>query len=117
MTQRQDRHDQSTAQRPAGPPESCGMPAAFGAVLPGLILDHARDGIALLDIPGRILWMNPALERMLGWPLDLIRGRNPARGSSHGRSSTCARCSGCGWWPKASKPKASWKSCGAPNGR
>lgn len=46
--------------------------------LPALILDHARDGIALLDIRGRILWMNPALERMLGWPADLIRGRNPA---------------------------------------
>ncbi len=44
----------------------------------GLILDHARDGIALLDIYGRILWMNPALERMFGWPMDLMRGRNPA---------------------------------------
>ena len=78
MTQRQDRHDQDTARHPAGPRESCGTPAALGAVLPGLILDHARDGIALLDIRGRVLWMNPALEQMLGWPLDLMRGRNPA---------------------------------------
>ncbi|MFD0858814.1 putative bifunctional diguanylate cyclase/phosphodiesterase [Roseovarius aquimarinus] len=46
--------------------------------LSGLILDHARDGIALLDMRGRLLWMNPALERMLGWTLDEARGRNPA---------------------------------------
>ncbi len=53
-------------------------PAIGGTTLPGMILDHARDGIALLDIRGRMLWMNPALEDMLGWSLDLIRGRNPA---------------------------------------
>ncbi len=49
-----------------------------GPWLTGLILDHARDGIVLLDICGRVLWMNPALERMLGWSLDAMRGRNPA---------------------------------------
>ncbi len=47
-------------------------------ILPKMILEHTRDGIALLDIRGRMLWMNPALEEMLGWPLDLMRGRNPA---------------------------------------
>ena len=26
-----------------------------------LILDHARDGIAVLDMAGRMRWMNPAL--------------------------------------------------------
>ncbi len=52
--------------------------AAAGAWLTGLILDHARDGIVLLDICGRVLWMNPALERMMGWSLDETRGRNPA---------------------------------------
>ena len=51
---------------------------AAGPWLTGLILDHARDGIVLLDIRGRILWMNPALERMMGWPLAEVRGRNPA---------------------------------------
>ena len=56
------------------------IPAAGDAraSLPSMILEHTRDGIALLDIRGCILWMNPALEEMLGWPLDLIRGRNPA---------------------------------------
>ena len=49
-----------------------------GAWLAGLILDHARDGIVLLDIRGRVLWMNPAIQRMLGWTLDEARGRNPA---------------------------------------
>jgi diguanylate cyclase (GGDEF)-like protein/PAS domain S-box-containing protein len=49
-----------------------------GAWLTGLILDHARDGIVLLDIRGRVLWMNPAIQRMLGWTLDEARGRNPA---------------------------------------
>ncbi|MFX0544946.1 putative bifunctional diguanylate cyclase/phosphodiesterase [Roseovarius sp. S1116L3] len=55
--------------------------SADGAASPwlaGLILDHTRDGIVLLDIFGRILWMNPALERMLGWTLAEVRGRNPA---------------------------------------
>lgn len=49
-----------------------------GAWLASLILDHARDGIVLLDIRGRILWMNPAIQQMLGWTLDEARGRNPA---------------------------------------
>ncbi|SEK52140.1 diguanylate cyclase/phosphodiesterase with PAS/PAC sensor(s) [Roseovarius nanhaiticus] len=43
-----------------------------------LILDHARDGIAVLDMAGRMRWMNPALERMLGWSLAEMRGRNPS---------------------------------------
>lgn len=46
--------------------------------LASLILDHAHDGIVLLDIRGRILWMNPALERMIGWTLEEARGCNPA---------------------------------------
>ena len=78
MTQGQEQREKDTAGCCAGPPDTCAAPAASGAVLPGLILNHARDGIALLDIRGRVLWMNPALERMLGWPLDLLRGRNPA---------------------------------------
>jgi len=50
-----------------------------GPWITGLILDHARDGIILLDISGRVLWMNPALERMLGWTLGEMRGHNPAQ--------------------------------------
>ncbi|MEB8387530.1 EAL domain-containing protein [Rhodobacteraceae bacterium KMM 6894] len=46
--------------------------------LPGLILDHLNDGIALLDMQGRVVWINPALQAMLGWSLDDMRGRNPA---------------------------------------
>ncbi|PVA10891.1 hypothetical protein DC366_03620 [Pelagivirga sediminicola] len=82
MTQWQTRRDDGRAGECAGgrgaASLSGGPSAATDAVLPRLILDHARDGIALLDIRGRVLWMNPALERMLGWPLDLMRGRNPA---------------------------------------
>ena len=59
-------------QAPADP----GSPA--GAWLTGLILDHARYGIVLLDIRGRVLWMNPAIQQMLGWTLAEARGRNPA---------------------------------------
>ncbi len=66
------------AGRPTVPKGASASGAVSGTILPGLILDHARDGIALLDIRGRVLWMNPALEQMLGWPLDLMRGRNPA---------------------------------------
>jgi len=47
------------------------------ARLPGLILDHVRDGIILLDINGRVKWMNPACEQMLGWPLSELKGCNP----------------------------------------
>ncbi|UXX82523.1 putative bifunctional diguanylate cyclase/phosphodiesterase [Roseovarius pelagicus] len=45
--------------------------------MPDLILDHVRDGIILLDINGRVKWMNPACETMLGWALSDIRGTNP----------------------------------------
>lgn len=48
-----------------------------GRSLPDLILDHVRDGIVLLDINGRVQWMNPACEQMMGWHLDEARGRNP----------------------------------------
>jgi len=44
---------------------------------PSLILDHLRDGIALQDLSGRIEWINPACERMFGWPLEEVRGRKP----------------------------------------
>ena len=47
------------------------------ARLPGLILDHVRDGIILLDINGRVKWMNPACEQMLGWSLSELKGCNP----------------------------------------
>lgn len=78
VTQGQKEQDEGADSCASGMQTVRAAPAVSGAALPGLILDHARDGIALLDIRGRILWMNPALERMLGWPLDLIRGRNPA---------------------------------------
>ncbi|RKF12911.1 EAL domain-containing protein [Roseovarius spongiae] len=45
--------------------------------LPRLVLDHMRDGVALLDFRGRVQWMNPACERHVGWSLKEARGRNP----------------------------------------
>ncbi len=42
-----------------------------------LILDHVRDGIILLDMQGRVQWMNPACEQMLGWPLPEALGKTP----------------------------------------
>ncbi|MDO5758091.1 MAG: EAL domain-containing protein [Rhodobacterales bacterium] len=78
MTHGQHSHDYGIAGYTPSASAARGVPFAVGTALPDMILDHARDGIALLDIRGRLLWMNPALERMLGWPIDLIRGRNPA---------------------------------------
>lgn len=45
--------------------------------LPGLILDHVSDGVVLLDMRGRVVWMNPAIERMMGWRLEEVKGGNP----------------------------------------
>ncbi len=45
--------------------------------LPGLILDHVTDGVVLMDMRGRVLWMNPAMERMTGWKLSEVKGDNP----------------------------------------
>ncbi|MCZ4353244.1 EAL domain-containing protein [Roseovarius aestuarii] len=46
--------------------------------LAGLILDHLNEGIALLDMQGRLIWANPALENMMGWTLEELCGLNPA---------------------------------------
>lgn len=51
---------------------------ADGPWLSRLVLDHTRDGIAVLDMAGRLVWMNPALEVILGWSLAELRGRNPS---------------------------------------
>lgn len=45
--------------------------------LADLVLNHVRDGVVLLDMKGRIKWLNPACEQMIGWSLDDIRDRNP----------------------------------------
>lgn len=42
-----------------------------------LIADHARDGLLLQDIRGRIEWANPAYLRMFGRSLSSIVGLNP----------------------------------------
>ena len=73
--------DRGAQQRGArGSGAICALPATAHAEvgLPGLILDHLTDGIALLDIWGRVIWINPALQTMLGWSLDEMRGLNPA---------------------------------------
>ena len=42
-----------------------------------LIANHARDGLVLQDIRGRIEWANPAYLRMFGRSLSSITGINP----------------------------------------
>lgn len=57
-----------------------GLPQGVSGVLtslPGLILDHVTDGVVLLDMRGRVLWMNPSMERMTGWHLSEVKGQNP----------------------------------------
>ncbi len=63
--------------RSDGKPPRADAATRTEATLPGLILNHVRDGIVLLDINGRVKWMNPACERMLGWSLAEIKGCNP----------------------------------------
>ncbi|WP_412509661.1 putative bifunctional diguanylate cyclase/phosphodiesterase, partial [Roseovarius sp. SYSU LYC5161] len=41
------------------------------------MLESTRDGIVLQDVSGRIEWLNPAAERMFGWPLSDVIGRKP----------------------------------------
>ena len=58
---------------PGLPPDVLGVLTS----LPGLILDHVTDGVVLMDMRGRVLWMNPAMERMTGWNLSEVKGDNP----------------------------------------
>ncbi len=40
------------------------------------MLFQAPVGIGKLDLAGRILWANPAIEQMLGYPLDELLQRS-----------------------------------------
>jgi PAS domain S-box-containing protein len=41
------------------------------------IVAGAQDGIVVQDMSARIEWVNPACERLYGWPLDQMQGRKP----------------------------------------
>ena len=43
-----------------------------------LVLEHLRDGVAVVDMRGRVVWMNRALERMIGYSSAEICGRHPS---------------------------------------
>ncbi|MFU1478110.1 putative bifunctional diguanylate cyclase/phosphodiesterase [Roseovarius sp. C7] len=43
-----------------------------------LVLEHLRDGVAVLDMRGRVRWMNRALEGMIGYSCAEIRDHHPA---------------------------------------
>ncbi len=42
-----------------------------------MIVEHARDGIVVQDILGRIEWSNPSYSRITGWAEHEIMGRRP----------------------------------------
>ena len=39
------------------------------------VVRYSADGILILDGTGRIVGMNPAFERLVGWPVEEVRGR------------------------------------------
>ncbi len=39
------------------------------------VVRYSADGILILDGAGRIVGMNPAFERLVGWPVEEVRGR------------------------------------------
>ena len=46
--------------------------------LADLILEHSAHGIMIADQEKRILWVNPAFERVTGYSFSEVRGRSPA---------------------------------------
>lgn len=40
------------------------------------LLEHVADGVVALDDSGRVLFANPAAEKMLGWDRDALHGRD-----------------------------------------
>jgi len=48
-----------------------------GRPLPELVLEHVGDGVGVLDMNGRVKWMNSALAQMIGFSLDEVKDRNP----------------------------------------
>lgn len=54
------------------PPASLAMPTSE---LLGNILEHIEDGIEIIDQYGRIEYINPALENMMGYSLEELRGQ------------------------------------------
>lgn len=68
--------------QPPGPgqrlPQASHAPlASHDDLIARLIADHARDGLILQDIRGRIEWANPAYLRMFGRSLSSMVGQNP----------------------------------------
>ena len=58
--------------------ESFSSPAESHALLPDFlraITDNLGEGIYTLDVDGRVTFMNPAAERMLGWSESDLRGK------------------------------------------
>lgn len=50
---------------------------ARDAAVMELIATHARDGLLIQDVRGRIEWANPAYARITGYDLEELRGRSP----------------------------------------
>jgi diguanylate cyclase (GGDEF)-like protein/PAS domain S-box-containing protein len=43
----------------------------------GMVVDHASEGLTVLDGRGRLIWANPAYARLMGRPLEQMIGQNP----------------------------------------
>lgn len=66
-----------SAQR--GPPRSAALSGEVAAIDPNpclLALEALRDGVILADPRGRITYLNPAAERLTGWPAAAARTRH-----------------------------------------
>lgn len=40
-------------------------------------IEQASEAVSILSVDGTVLYLNPAAENILGWPLEKIKGRNP----------------------------------------
>jgi len=58
--------------------DGCTQPAVVGGILLKAIVDALVDAIVTIDEEGRICMANPATERLFGYPLSELVGRNVA---------------------------------------
>jgi PAS domain S-box-containing protein len=65
-------------------------------------VEHAQDGIAIADRGGLTRYVNPAFARLIGVPVDQVRGMDPAATLARGED----RLASCMW--RALRSKGTW---------